>query len=43
MRGDTPVLDAGDVDALVAFLETLTDRDIPRRDSDGLTGPAARA
>jgi cytochrome c peroxidase len=29
-RGDTPVLDDGDVDALVAFLETLTDRDIPR-------------
>jgi len=29
-RGETPVLDEGDVDALVAFLETLSDRNIPR-------------
>ena len=28
-EGDTPVLDDGDVDALVAFLETLTDTEIP--------------
>ena len=29
-EGEAPALDDGDVDALVAFLETLTDRDVPR-------------
>lgn len=29
-RGETPALDEGDIDALVAFLETLSDRNIPR-------------
>ncbi len=29
-RGETPSLDDGDVDAIVAFLQTLTDRDVPR-------------
>jgi cytochrome c peroxidase len=29
-RGETPTLDESDIGALVAFLETLTDRDIPR-------------
>jgi cytochrome c peroxidase len=29
-EGETPALDDGDIDAIVAFLETLTDRDVPR-------------
>jgi cytochrome c peroxidase len=29
-RGEMPTLDEGDIDALVAFLETLSDRSIPR-------------